>query len=44
MQAAPVATMKEMITSGSARKLLVVFTHFDEVKCVFQPIVDGVSG
>jgi len=32
MQAAPVAAMKEMITSGSAIKLLLVFTHFDEVK------------
>jgi hypothetical protein len=32
MQAAPVAAMKEMITSGSARKLLLVFTHFDAVK------------
>lgn len=32
MQAAPVAAMKEMITSGNARKLLVVFTHFDDVK------------
>ncbi|MBL8528857.1 MAG: hypothetical protein JNL68_14310 [Burkholderiales bacterium] len=32
MQAAPVAAMKEMITSGSASKLLFVFTHFDEVK------------
>jgi energy-coupling factor transporter ATP-binding protein EcfA2 len=32
MQAAPVAAMKEMITSGSASKLLIVFTHFDEVK------------
>jgi len=32
MQAAPVAAMKEMITSGSASKLLLVFTHFDEVK------------
>lgn len=32
MQAAPVAAMKEMITSGSARKLVLVFTHFDEVK------------
>lgn len=31
MQAAPVAAMKEMITSGSASKLLLVFTHFDEV-------------
>ena len=32
MQAAPVAAMREMITSGNARKLLLVFTHFDEVK------------
>ncbi|MDW2777349.1 Rab family GTPase [Pseudomonas sp. YQ_6] len=32
MQAAPVAAMKEMITSGSASKLLLVFTHFDAVK------------
>jgi energy-coupling factor transporter ATP-binding protein EcfA2 len=32
MQAAPVAAMKEMITSGNATKLLLVFTHFDEVK------------
>lgn len=32
MQAAPVAAMKDMITSGSASKLLLVFTHFDEVK------------
>ena len=32
MQAAPVAAMKEMITSGGAKKLLLVFTHFDEVR------------
>ncbi len=32
MQAAPVAAMKEMISSGSANKLLLMFTHFDEVK------------
>lgn len=32
MQAAPVAAIKEMITSGSASKLLLLFTHFDEVK------------
>jgi hypothetical protein len=32
MQAAPVAAMKEMITTGSAGKLLLLFTHFDEVK------------
>jgi len=32
MQAAPVAAMKSIITSGCASKLLLVFTHFDEVK------------
>lgn len=32
MQAAPVAAMKEMIMSGCASKLLLVFSHFDEVK------------
>lgn len=32
MQAASVAAMKEMITSGCASKLLLVFSHFDEVK------------
>lgn len=32
MQAAPVAAMKDMIASGSASKLILVFTHFDEVK------------
>ena len=32
MQAAPVAAMKEMISSGSASKLLLVFTHFDKVE------------
>ncbi len=32
MQAAPVAAMKDLITSGISSKLLLVFTHFDEVK------------
>jgi len=32
MQAAPVAAIKEMITSGNSRKLLLVFTHFDNLK------------
>lgn len=32
MLAAPVAAMKDMITSGCASKLILVFTHFDEVK------------
>ena len=32
MQAAPVAVMKDLITSGSTGKLLLLFTHFDAVK------------
>ena len=32
MQAAPVTAIKEIITSGSASKLLLTFTHFEEVK------------
>ena len=32
MQAAPVAAMRDLISSGSAQKLLLVFTHFDLVK------------
>lgn len=32
MQAAPVAVMREVISTGNARKLILVFTHFDEVR------------
>ena len=32
MQAAPLAAMRELITTGSGRKLILAFTHFDEVK------------
>ena len=32
MQAAPVAAMKELVSTGNASKLLFAFTHFDEVK------------
>lgn len=32
MQAAPVAAMREVVTTGNARKLVLAFTHFDEVK------------
>jgi hypothetical protein len=32
MQAAPVAAMKAVVTSGNAKKLLFCFTHFDMVK------------
>jgi hypothetical protein len=31
MQAAPVAAIKEIISSGGASKLMLAFTHFDEV-------------
>ncbi|MBL8695207.1 MAG: hypothetical protein JNJ88_14030 [Planctomycetes bacterium] len=31
MQAAPIAAMREIVSSGNARKLVVAFTHFDEV-------------
>ena len=32
MQAAPLAAMREVVATGNARKLLIAFTHFDEVK------------
>jgi hypothetical protein len=32
MQAAPLAAMREVVVTGNARKLILVFTHFDEVK------------
>ena len=32
MQAAPVAAMKQIVSTGNASKLLIAFTHFDEVK------------
>lgn len=32
MQAAPVAAMRELVASGNSSKLLVCFTHFDEVR------------
>jgi adenylate kinase family enzyme len=32
MQAATVAAMRELVSSGSASKLILAFTHFDEVK------------
>ena len=32
MQAAPLAAMREAVSTGNARKLIVTFTHFDEVK------------
>ena len=32
MQAAPLAAIREVVATGSARKLIIAFTHFDEVK------------
>jgi hypothetical protein len=32
MQAASVAAMREVVATGNARKLILTFTHFDEVK------------
>ncbi len=32
MQAAPIAAMRELIRTGAVRKLILAFTHFDEVK------------
>ena len=32
MQAAPLAAMREIVPTGNARKLIIAFTHFDEVK------------
>ncbi|WP_419924959.1 Rab family GTPase [Candidatus Poriferisocius sp.] len=32
MQAATLAAMREVVASGNARKLIIAFTHFDEVK------------
>jgi len=32
MQAAPLAAMREVVATGNARKLILAFTHFDEVQ------------
>lgn len=32
MQAAPIAAMREIAATGNARKMILAFTHFDEVK------------
>ncbi|OQC07516.1 MAG: hypothetical protein BWX80_01002 [Candidatus Hydrogenedentes bacterium ADurb.Bin101] len=32
MQASPVAAMRELVSSGNSSKLLICFTHFDEVR------------
>ena len=32
MQAAPIAALRDIVTTGNGRKLILAFTHFDEVK------------
>ena len=32
MQAAPLAAIREVVATGNARKLIIAFTHFDQVK------------
>jgi hypothetical protein len=39
MQAAPTAVLQSLVSSGHHRKLIVCFTHFDEVKGVNIPTV-----
>ena len=41
MQAATLAAMREVVATGSARKLIVAFTHFDEVKGDNLPTPDS---
>ena len=39
MQAAPLAAMRELIATGNGRKLILAFTHFDEVEGVNLPTI-----
>ena len=39
-QAAPVAALQSLITSGHVSKLVICFTHFDEVKGANLPNVE----
>lgn len=41
MQAAPIAAMSEIVTTGNARKLILAFTHFDQVKGDNLPTVSA---
>lgn len=41
MQAAPLAAIREIVATGNARKLIVAFTHFDEVKGDNLPSVEA---
>ena len=44
MQAAPVAALRSLIRTGNIRKLLMCFTHFDEVKGDNLPTVSAKRG
>lgn len=41
MQAAPLAAMREIVTTGHARKLIFAFTHFDKVEGDNLPTLDA---
>ena len=41
MQAAPLATIREVVATGNARKLIIAFTHFDEVEGDNLPTVSA---
>lgn len=41
MQAAPLAAIREVVATGNARKLIIAFTHFDEVKGHNLPTVSA---
>ena len=41
MQAAPLAAMREVVTTGHARKLIFAFTHFDKVEGDNLPSLDA---
>ncbi len=40
MQAAPTAVLQSLVSSGHHRKLIVCFTHFDQVKGINLPNID----
>ena len=41
MQAAPLAAIREVVATGNARKLIIAFTHFDQVKGHNLPTVSA---
>ncbi len=44
MQAAPLAAMRELVATGNGRKLILAFTHFDEVKGDNLPTIREKAG